>query len=92
MTKAYTTLSHRVRQRYLSLAKFIMQSATSLMASDDGNIMMNELLSNTNSGESNIVLDGNFRQVMNGIAEAYNNNARGNRDERFFQSLRRRYR
>ncbi|CAF2802077.1 unnamed protein product [Rotaria sp. Silwood2] len=73
VTTSYKDLSHRVKLRYVSLTKFIMQSATSLMVSNDADMLMHDSFSDFSSGESNIVLDGNFRQIMSGISEAYIN-------------------
>ncbi|CAF2500113.1 unnamed protein product [Rotaria sp. Silwood2] len=73
VTTSYKDLSHRVKLRYVSLTKFIMQSATSLMVSNDADMLMHDSFSDVSSGESNIVLDGNFRQIMSGISEAYSN-------------------
>ena len=64
VTTSYKDLSHRVKLRYVSLTKFIMQSATSLIASNDADRLMHDAFSDVNSGDSNIVLDGNFRQIM----------------------------
>ena len=50
-----------------------MQSVTSLMASNDADKLMHNSFIDLTSDESNIVLDGNFRQIMSGISEAYSN-------------------
>jgi hypothetical protein len=43
------------------------------MASNDADALMQDTFSDVNSEESHIVLDGNFRQIMSGISEAYTN-------------------
>ncbi|CAF1490257.1 unnamed protein product, partial [Rotaria sordida] len=50
-----------------------MRSATSLVASNDADMLMHDSFSDISSGDSNIVLDGNFRQIMSGVSEAYSN-------------------
>ncbi|CAF4552882.1 unnamed protein product [Rotaria sp. Silwood2] len=73
VTTSYKDLSHRVKLRYISLVKFITRSTTSLIASDDADMLIHDAFSDVNSEDSNIVLDGNFRQIMNGVSEAYIN-------------------
>jgi hypothetical protein len=43
------------------------------MASNDAGIMMHDLFNDMNGGDSNIILHGNFRHIMQGVSEAYNN-------------------
>ena len=50
-----------------------MRSATSLIASNDADMLMHDAFSDVNTEDSNIVLDGNFRQIMSGISEACSN-------------------
>ena len=64
-------LSHRVKLRYVSLIKLITRSATSLVASNDADMLMHDSCSDVNSEDLDIVLDGNFRQIMSGVSEAY---------------------
>jgi hypothetical protein len=71
VTASYKDLSHRIKLRYVGSAKFIMQSATSLMTTNDPYLLMHDVSGDLNSGEPNIVLDGNFRQIMSGVSEAY---------------------
>ena len=73
VTKSYKNLSHRVKLRYINLGKVIIQSMATLIASDDADSYIQDVLNHLDSKEPNIVLDGNFRQVMSGIVEAYNN-------------------
>ncbi|CAF1543048.1 unnamed protein product [Rotaria sp. Silwood1] len=73
VTASYKDLSHLVKLRYVSLVKLITRSATSLIASDDADMLMHDSFKGVNSEDSNIVLDGNFRQIMSGISEAYTN-------------------
>ena len=73
VTTSYKDLSHRVKLRYVSLVTFLMRAATSLVASNDAPMLMHDSLRNMNSEDSNIVLDGNFRQIMSGVSEAYIN-------------------
>ena len=47
-----------------------MRTVTSLVASSDAPMLMHDSLRNMNSEDSNIVLDGNFRQILSGISEA----------------------
>ncbi len=69
--KTCKDLSHRVQVTYVSLIKFVMRSATSLVTSNDADVLMHDSCSNFNSEDSNIVLDGNFRQIMSDVSEAY---------------------
>ena len=71
VTTLYKDLSHRVQLRYVSLIKFIMQSGTLLVASNDADVLMHHSFSNFNCEDSSIVLDGNFPQIMSGVSEAY---------------------
>jgi hypothetical protein len=48
-----------------------MRSAASLIASDDADMLMRDSFSDVEGEDSSIVLDGNFRQIMSGISEAY---------------------
>ncbi len=73
VTTSYKNQSHCVKLRYVSLVKFIMRLATSLMASNDADMTMHDSFSDVNSEDSNIILHGNFRQVMGGVSEAYSN-------------------
>lgn len=73
VTSCYQDPSHRVKLQYFSLAKFILGLAMSLMAPNDHDLLMNDLPSNQNTLEPTLVLDGNFRQVMLGMSEAYTN-------------------
>jgi hypothetical protein len=57
VTTSYKDLSHRVKLRYIGLAKFILRSAISLMASNDADVLMQDTVNDVNSEESNIVLD-----------------------------------
>ena len=66
VTTCYKDLSHRVKLRYVSLVTFSMRAATSLVASNDAPMFMHDSLRNMNSEDSNIALDGNFRQIMSG--------------------------
>ncbi|CAF4090377.1 unnamed protein product, partial [Rotaria magnacalcarata] len=50
-----------------------MRSAVSVLASNDADIFMLGSFSDVDSEDSNIVLDGNFRQITNGFSEAYTN-------------------
>ena len=78
VTESYKGLSHRVKPKYIRLVKFIMQSATSLIASDDAGMLMRDSFGDIRNEHSNIVLDGKFRQIMHGISEAYKGWARMN--------------
>ncbi|CAF2708218.1 unnamed protein product [Rotaria sp. Silwood2] len=71
VTTSYKDLSHRVKLRYVSLIKVIMRSATSLVALNDAGMLIYDSFSDINSEDSNILLDGNFRQIMSGVSEAY---------------------
>ena len=71
VTTSYKDLSHRVKLRYVSLIKLITRSATSLVASNDADMLMHDSFGDMNSEDLNIVLDGNFRQIMSGVSEAY---------------------
>ena len=73
ITTSYKDLSHRVKLRYGSLAKFITRSVVSLMTSNDPNMLMHDMLSDMNSEESHIIVDGNFRQIMTGVSQVYSN-------------------
>ena len=73
VAKSYKNLSHRVKLRYIGLGKTIIQAMTSLIASDDADAYTLDILNHVSISEPNIVLDGNFRHVMTGIAETYNN-------------------
>ena len=70
----YRNLSHRVKLRYIGLGKIIIQAVASVIASDDAEAYISDIFNHVSSGEPDVVLDGNFRQVMTGISEAYNNN------------------
>ena len=70
VTTSYKDLSHRVKLRYVSLIKLITRSATSLVASNDADMLMHDSFSYVNTEDLNIVLDGNFRQIMSGVSEA----------------------
>ncbi|CAF4309646.1 unnamed protein product, partial [Rotaria sordida] len=48
-----------------------MRSATLLMASNDADMLTHDAFSDVSSEDSNVVLDGNFRQTMSGVSEAY---------------------
>ncbi|CAF1510917.1 unnamed protein product [Adineta steineri] len=61
VTTSYKNLSHRVKLRYVRLVKFVMRSVTSLIASDDSNLLIHDCFSDVSTEEMNIVLDGNFR-------------------------------
>ncbi|CAF5097862.1 unnamed protein product, partial [Rotaria sp. Silwood1] len=73
VTTSYKDLSHRVKLRYIGIAKFIFKSVTSVLAQNDADIYMQDTIDDLNNEESNIVLDGNFRQIMSGVSEAYHN-------------------
>ena len=51
----------------------LYEVATLLVASNDAPMLIHDSLRNMNSEDSNIVLDGNFRQIMSGVSEAYIN-------------------
>ncbi|CAF2082378.1 unnamed protein product [Rotaria magnacalcarata] len=72
-TTSYKNLSHRVKMRYVNLVKFITRSAASLIASSDSDMLMHDSFNDVNNDDSSIVLDGNFRQIMSGVSEAYIN-------------------
>ena len=71
VTMSYKDLSHRIKLRYVSLIKLITRSATLLVASNDADMLMHDSFSDVNSEIFNIVSDGNFRQIMSGVSEAY---------------------
>jgi hypothetical protein len=73
VTKSYKDLSDRVKLRYIRLGEFLMRSMAFVIASDDGDIYTQDVFNNMSIVGSNVVLDGNFRQVMSGISEAYVN-------------------
>ncbi|CAF1548365.1 unnamed protein product [Adineta ricciae] len=73
VTTSYKDLSHRVKLRYVRLFRSITQLVAKLMTSEDASMLMHDSFRDYGEDESNIVLDGNFRQVMNGIKEAYAN-------------------
>ncbi|CAF2802116.1 unnamed protein product [Rotaria sp. Silwood2] len=50
-----------------------MRSATLLIASNDVDMLIHDSFKDVNSANSNIVLEGNFRQIMSGISEGYTN-------------------
>ena len=60
VTTSYQDLSHHVKLRYVSLIKLITRSATSLIASNDADMLMHDSFSDVNSEDLNIVLAGNF--------------------------------
>ena len=43
-----------------------------MLTSNDVDVLIQDTFNSMNSEESNVVLDGNFRQIMNGVSEAYN--------------------
>ncbi|CAF2131507.1 unnamed protein product, partial [Rotaria magnacalcarata] len=71
VTTSYKDLSHCVKLRYVSLIKLITRSTTLFIASDDADMPMNDSFKDVSSENSNIVVDGNFSQIMSGISEAY---------------------
>lgn len=73
VTTSYRNLSHRVKLRYVGLAKFILRSVTSVMAPNDADVLLQDVTNDVNTKELSVVLDGNFRQIMGGISEAYSN-------------------
>ena len=73
VTTSYNYLSHRVKSRYIGLNRFILISVSSLLTSNDADVLIQDTFNNMNSEEPNVVLDGNFRQIMNGVSEAYSN-------------------
>ena len=73
MTTSYKDLSHHVKSGYIGLSKFILRSALSLLTSNDAYVLIQDTLNSMNNEGLNAVLDGNFRQIMNGISKAYSN-------------------
>ena len=73
VTTSYNDLSHRVKSRYIGLTRFILISVSSLLTSNDADVLIQDTFNSMNSEESNVVLDGNFRQIMNGVSETYSN-------------------
>ena len=73
MTTSYNDLSHRVKSRYIGLTRFILISVSSLLTSNDADVLIQDAFNSMNSEESNVVLDGNFRQIMNGVSKTYSN-------------------
>ena len=72
-TESYKDLSHRVKLRYIYLAKTIFASIASFMTKDDAEMFTLDVFNELRPEYSNIKLDGNFCQVMSGVSEAYSN-------------------
>jgi hypothetical protein len=73
VTNSNKNLSHRVKLRCIGLVKCTLQSASLLVPSNDADILMCDAYNDVSSEDSNIILDGNFRQVMSGVSETYTN-------------------
>ena len=71
--EAYSDLSHRVQLRYVNLLKFIVRSVANIMAPYDASELLQDFSSGMTEDNSHVVVDGSFRQVMNGVSEAYTN-------------------
>lgn len=72
-TESYKDLSHRVKLRYINLARFLFTSIASFIAMDDREIFIRTVCNDMNKEYSDVKLDGKFCQILRGVSEAYSN-------------------
>jgi hypothetical protein len=72
VTNSYIKLAKQSKKNFLSSVRILLKSIVKYLAPNDTNVVIDELLNNSRD-ENNVILDGKFVSVMNGITETYNN-------------------